>query len=428
MMEKNEKFIEDSLALGKRFCVLPWVHFHAWPDGKVFPCCVADSTKPVSTTDKETVLDIMNSDRFKEIRVNMLSEGYVEECKRCYELEEYGIFTLRMGQNGNRGAKSLDLINSTQPDGTITKFNMKYMDIRFSNFCNFKCRSCGPSCSSVWAQEHVDMHGKENLQEFFGMKKIVISNNEENVFFSKLEHHLMDVEEVYFAGGEIIITDEHYKCLDFWIKNGKTDIELNYTSNFSTLKYKQKDLLGYWKKFSNVRVWASLDGMGKHAEIIRAGTDWDRIEANMKRIKDEAPNVKFSITPTVSIWNVHAFPKFLDYLVENGFIHEDPASLNGPRFNILTNPWWANIGILPDWEKTRLLSLYREYREKYRYNQEFVNGFSGIILALEQGVSNPGGLEEFFAFNDKLDKHRKEKLMEVVPELYAVRCGEPDFS
>jgi hypothetical protein len=422
---KDKDFIDSC----KRFCVLPWIHFHAWPDGKVFPCCVADSTKPVANTStSETVLEIMNSDRFKEIRVKMLSDEYVPECKRCYELEEYGIYSLRQGQNGRRGVKSLDLINRTRVDGSIAKFDMKYMDIRFSNFCNFKCRSCGPSCSSVWAQEHVEMHGQKSLEEHFDMKKIIISNNEENVFFSKLEHHLMEVEEVYFAGGEIIITDEHYKCLDFWIKNGKTDIELNYTSNFSTLKYKQKDLLGYWKQFKNVRIWASLDAMGEHAEIIRAGTDWNRIESNMKRIKNEAPNVKFSITPTISIWNVHAFPKFLDYLVENKFIDPDPGSYEGPRFNILTSPWWANIGILPNWAKTRLLGLYRECREKYRYNTELVNGLSSVILALEQGVSNPGGLEEFFAFNDKLDKHRKEKLLKVVPELYAIRCGEPDFS
>jgi hypothetical protein len=168
--------------------------------------------------------------------------------------------------------------------------------------------------------------------------------------------------------------------------------------------------------------------MGEHAEIIRAGTDWNRIESNMKRIKNEAPNVKFSITPTISIWNVHAFPKFLDYLVENKFIDPDPGSYEGPRFNILTSPWWANIGILPNWAKTRLLGLYRECREKYRYNTELVNGLSSVILALEQGVPNPDGLEEFFAFNDKLDKHRKEKLLKVVPELYAIRCGEPDFS
>ena len=35
--------VDDLIKSGKHFCVLPWIHFHAWPDGKVMPCCVADS-------------------------------------------------------------------------------------------------------------------------------------------------------------------------------------------------------------------------------------------------------------------------------------------------------------------------------------------------------------------------------------------------
>ena len=39
-----EKIVVKNLVEnGKHFCVLPWVHFHAWPDKRVMPCCVADS-------------------------------------------------------------------------------------------------------------------------------------------------------------------------------------------------------------------------------------------------------------------------------------------------------------------------------------------------------------------------------------------------
>ena len=46
------------------------------------------------------------------------------------------------------------MLLDTQEDGGIEEFKMKYMDIRFSNLCNFKCRSCGPGCSQ-WALEGV---------------------------------------------------------------------------------------------------------------------------------------------------------------------------------------------------------------------------------------------------------------------------------
>ena len=40
--------VENLVKHGKHFCVLPWVHFHSWPDGRVMPCCVADSGMPVA--------------------------------------------------------------------------------------------------------------------------------------------------------------------------------------------------------------------------------------------------------------------------------------------------------------------------------------------------------------------------------------------
>ena len=38
------KAVEDS----KHFCVLPWIHMHAWPDDRIMPCCIADSAEPKS--------------------------------------------------------------------------------------------------------------------------------------------------------------------------------------------------------------------------------------------------------------------------------------------------------------------------------------------------------------------------------------------
>ena len=35
------KAVEDS----KHFCVLPWIHMHAWPDDRIMPCCIADSAE-----------------------------------------------------------------------------------------------------------------------------------------------------------------------------------------------------------------------------------------------------------------------------------------------------------------------------------------------------------------------------------------------
>ena len=411
--------VENLVKHGKHFCVLPWVHFHSWPDGRVMPCCIADSNMPVAEIKKdESIIQMMNSDDYKKMRSAMLNDEPVEACKRCYDLELMGTWTMRQSHNKRRGLEYVKEISETTEDnGEITDFKMKYMDLRFSNMCNMKCRSCGPGCSSLWAQEFIDERGVEVYEQYFKTKKIVINAAEEMGFMNKLKPYLKDVLEVYFAGGEIIITPEHYECLDYWIENGLNEqVELTYTTNFSSLKYKDKDLIGYWKKFPQLKIWASLDAMGDTAEVIRKGTDWERIVKNMRAIKEQVPHAQFQITPTISIWNVFHFPDFFDYMIENGFID----TKSSPRFNLATNPWYANIMILPVSVKRRLAELYRVYQNKYKDNQDIYNGFKMIIYNLTVGDENKGGILEFKQFNDELDEFRDEKFEDICPEIKEV--------
>jgi hypothetical protein len=383
------------------------------------PCCVADSGMPVAEIkEDESIIQMMNSDDFKKIRSAMLNDEPVEACKRCYDLELMGTWTMRQSHNKRKGLEYVKEISEiTKDDGEISDFKMKYMDLRFSNMCNMKCRSCGPGCSSLWAQEFLDERGEEVFEQYFKTKKIVINKAEEVGFMNKLKPYLKDVTEVYFAGGEIIITPEHYECLDYWIENGLNEqIELTYTTNFSSLKYKDKDLLGYWKKFPKLKIWASLDGMGETAELIRKGTDWDRIVKNIKAVKEHVPHAEFQITPTISIWNVFHFPDFFDYMIDNGFID----TKSSPRFNLATNPWYANIMILPVSVKRRLAELYRVYQNKYKDNQDIYNGFKMIIYNLTVGDENKGGILEFKQFNDELDQFRDEKFEDICPEIKEV--------
>jgi hypothetical protein len=411
--------VENLVKHGKHFCVLPWVHFHSWPDGRVMPCCIADSNMPVAEIKKdESIIQMMNSEDYKRMRSAMLNDEPVEACKRCYDLELMGTWTMRQSHNKRRGLEYVkEIAETTKDNGEITDFKMKYMDLRFSNMCNMKCRSCGPGCSSLWAQEFVDRMGVDEYEKYFKTRKIVINQAEEMSFMNKLKPYLKDVLEVYFAGGEIIITPEHYECLDYWIENGLNEqVELTYTTNFSSLKYKDKDLIGYWKKFPQLKIWASLDAMGDTAEVIRKGTDWERIVKNIKAIKEQVPHAQFQITPTISIWNVFHFPDFFDYMVEQGFID----TKSSPRFNLATNPWYANIMILPVSVKRRLAELYRVYQNKYKDNQDIYNGFKMIIYNLTVGDENKGGILEFKKFNDELDEFRDEKFEDICPEIKEV--------
>ena len=103
-------------------------------------------------------------------------------------------------------------------------------------------------------------------------------------------------------------------------------------------------------------------------------------------------------------------------MIDKGFID----TKSSPRFNLATNPWYANIMILPTHVKRRLAELYRVYQNRYKDNVDIYNGFKMIIYNLTVGDENKGGILEFKQFNDELDLHRKEKFEDIIPEMKEV--------
>ncbi len=125
------------------------------------------------------------------------------------------------------------------------------------------------------------------------------------------------------------------------------------------------------------------------------------------------PHVRFEITPTISTWNVHQFPKFHRDWIDKGLLSKDQEM----RLNILTFPWHASVLILPKDYKEELLDMYRRVMNDESYSINIRNCYRTVLNTLKSGEENKGGLKEFFDFNSKLDEHRKENILDVIPEL-----------
>jgi len=119
--------VENLVKHGKHFCVLPWVHFHSWPDGRVMPCCIADSNMPVADLkDGESIINMMNTTDYKKLRTAMMNDEPVEACKRCYDLELMGTWTMRQSHNKRKGLEYVNYIaENTMEDGKLIDFEMK---------------------------------------------------------------------------------------------------------------------------------------------------------------------------------------------------------------------------------------------------------------------------------------------------------------
>jgi radical SAM protein with 4Fe4S-binding SPASM domain len=410
-LTEQERFL---LTESSTFCMYPWIHFHAYPTGAAYPCCMADMEFPVGDMRKNTIKEIWNQAPMKEIRRQMLTEKSVSACNRCYEQESIGVVSGRMSANKHHG-HLINRVRETKEDGTLDRFELTYWDIRFSNLCNLSCRSCGHIFSSSWYQDQAKLAGPEWKKTH---KVLNYAGRFETDAWDQLVEHIEHVEQIYFAGGEPLLMEEHYKILDELVQRKKFNVRLIYNTNFTHTNLKDKSVFEYWKLFDSVSVGASLDGSGKYGEYIRKGTEWGRVEQNRIDMLKICPDVDFYISPTLSIMNAWHLPDFHRDWVERGFIK--PQDLN---VNILQDPPHYRIDIAPMKYKQRLRIKYQEHLEWLRHKDPLERANGGIKSAINfmMATDNTHLIDTFWRKTHELDIMRSENVMDIIPELVALK-------
>jgi radical SAM protein with 4Fe4S-binding SPASM domain len=410
------------LMRSETFCMLPWVHMHAFPDGRAYPCCLADYWHPVGDLRKNTMEQVWNQEPYRNLRKNMLTGTPSKECNKCYEQERNGFFSMRNDANRNYG-HHIDEIERTQDDGTNPEFKIRYWDVRFSNLCNFRCRSCGPIFSSNWFNDHVKLYNR--VPDVLGrdMARVEYTTGDEDGMLAQMEPHIPHLEQVYFAGGEPLIMKEHYYLLEKLIEAGKTDVRIQYNTNFSELAYKDKHVFEYWKYFKNVSVGASLDASGARAELMRKGTDWTQAVDNRRRMQAEVPHVDFYISATISSMNVLHVLDFHREWTELGLIKAKDFNVN-----ICQSPDWYRIDIFPEqFKRNVIVPAYEQHIEWLQPQDNLkraTNGFRSTLNLLK-GADQSHLWPRFVEECAKLDSVRREDFWTTFPELANLKDYEP---
>ena len=414
-IERSELTEEEyrKLTHSETFCMLPWMHMHAFPDGRVYPCCLAEYFHPVGDLRKNTMREVWNQPKYKAMRVNMLADKPCVECTKCYEQERHGAFSMRNDANRNYG-HMIKEVKQTQADGTHDEFKIRYWDVRFSNLCNFRCRSCGPIFSSNWYGDHVKLYNRKPDVLGRDMERVEYAAGDEDSMERQMVEHVPYLEQVYFAGGEPLIMKEHYILLEKLIESGKTDIRLQYNTNFSELAFKDKHVFEYWRHFKNVSVGASLDGMDAQAELIRKGADWRQTVDNRERMMREVPHVDFYVSSTVSSMNVLHVLKFHKEWTRLGLIKAKDWNIN-----LCQSPDWYRPDIFPTWFKEQ--EIYPAYEAHIAWLdpqdslRRATTGYQSLISLMranDASVHWPRFVEECA----KLDAVRGEDFWATFPE------------
>lgn len=366
---------------------MPWIHYHVGDKGMAKACCVANI--PYGNVNDQSFEDIWNGESINKLRERFASGEQDNRCGHCINLEKAGATSIRQETMEKFKDHYLEM-NSPRPI---------YFDIRFSNVCNFKCRTCWHGASSGWFDD------AQKLGTAIGRGAIIQNVKDADKFISELGAHFKQAKEIYFAGGEPLVTDGHYKLLEWLIQDKSTGAHLRYNTNFSILQYRKYDLQKLWSHFERVELLVSLDDIEENGEYIRSGMQWETLLNNREKIRS-AKQIQVKIAPTISVLNVARIPELYQKCVELKFI--EPGEL---YINILERPLPYCIQILPELKKNEIQEMYKTWM-----NSDFgKNSPKNVSLQLQEILDFMWEKDlskhwsKFEDYNGKIDGIRNEK-------------------
>jgi hypothetical protein len=229
-----------------------------------------------------------NSAHMKSVRRRMMAGETLPECEVCNDkllnTNVYQTYFTHLFQH-----KLPEVFASTTEDGSTTMAPVSW-DYRFSNLCNFKCRTCGDMLSSAWESEQkqnnmVDWANPKNNWMRNDIRAEITHFQDSQIeaeFGRAVEQHR--VEEIYWVGGEPLMYEQHWRYMKRIIELGDGPrLYARYNTNLSRINYRGVDLFD--DILAHVRDWqicASLDGTNEIGEYIRTGLDYEQFCRNFE--------------------------------------------------------------------------------------------------------------------------------------------------
>ena len=399
--------------MSKTFCPLPWMHLGTHPHGGVTPCCISDMTagknraRNFTDTGDEffnlndhSISKHMNSDYFKQIRLEMLNDLEPKACSRCYQEERKGVESKR--QHESKVYPDFDTSYAsrlTGKDGSIP-LDLRFVELRLGNVCNVRCRTCNPASSSRWVKDYKQIvESLDFVNDGYSWldHKHDFQWPEDKNFYEDLFECAPNMEVLYINGGEPTLIKAHWNYLDKLVSSGRSkNIILWYNINMTNLP---AEAIPIWKEFKEARVCPSIDCLDKRNQYIRFPTDWNDVTKHLDMLLEE-PVITTRITQTVSAYNYAYVDEFLNWA---------PCPVD---MNFVYDPDYLSPAILPP-------VVRRQVHEKFRKTLGNKYELGTLLSMFDNDDWDETKWEHFCRYNDELDKIRKhdEGWRDIFPEL-----------
>lgn len=435
-------------SISPSFCTAKWaqvtLHLH---NGRTHSCH-HPSTHKVPLEELENNPSALHNTSFKkEQRKKMLAGERPEECQYCWNVEDLPdynkeeFFSDRVVKSAM--GWSMDKMQEAIDKPPSHDINPSYVEISFSNICNFKCSYCSPVYSSRWTEE-LDTHGPyptstnfNNLDWYRQVGEMPIHHKEHNpyveAFWDWWPNLVKDLKVFRMTGGEPLLANDTFKVLDFIYNNPQPQLELAVNTNgcvpdqkINSFIEKSKKLLNE-QKISSIHIFTSVDGTGSAAEYGRYGLDYQKWYTNLDKFLTELPSIKVTIMSTVNIFSVTTYLDLLNDILTLKKKHgADRLSLD---IAILRHPHHQCLSILTDEYRNyfddcmkfmRLNSIRTEFghfKPSELLRMDRLIAFTKAKPHQSENISIERSRKDFAIFVDEHDRRRKTNFLNAIPGL-----------
>jgi len=444
-------FVKSKLnQVGKGFCLQKWrnetLYLHTGDNHS----CYHPRPHHIPVNEIEIDVSALHNTKWKkEQRKIMLEGGRPDECYYCWNIEdlEGEHYSDRVFHNTSTWLDLDEEIQNITNNSWDKNYNPHYLELSFSNSCNFKCGYCCPQSSTQWVDE-IKKNGNYDLTynqygiEFLSREGSFYNDEEKNpyiqAFWKWWPDLRKDLRVLRLTGGEALMHTSTLKLLKMLDESPAPNLELMLNSNMGVANSRVErfcqDISGLLneKKIQKFRLFTSIDSWGKHAEYMRQGLDCDLWEKNINTYLNTVPNSEISFMVTYNILSVAYFRPLLEKILE--LRNKYNKDSNHQRINFDTPylkepPHWM-INLLPKVEFGKYLDLdlkfiddnciesgsnlmkfgVNEYEKFKRVRDYYYQGGPRITDDLIKR-----GKRDFYVFFTEFDKRNNINLLETFP-------------
>jgi len=300
----------------KPLCVVPFIEAFGSGTGGFRNCC---STAPaINSEPGQQFQQWWISQPMQDFRAKFYAQQLPPECYKC-DIEE------RMSGQSMRLA-----INATHDAPTVEVTWPSRWNVIFGNLCNLSCWSCNEHYSSVIETHKRRLEilplGFQSPQDKFLHDWPGLRDN----ILESYQHH--DIVTITLLGGEPLFNPVVLEFLQLLIDQGlchRTNLEFH--TNGTKFNHKIQALMDQ-HQWNHMFVFVSLDAVGKKAEWLRYGCDWNQIQQNLQHIRQQAEYVE--VHCILSILNILDLPEL------KKFCESQQIRL---QITLLSDPWYMDM-------------------------------------------------------------------------------------